>query len=343
MASGIKKWLKWEFWPYWFFYIPVYAVYLWYSLRARSMVFFSAANPLMELGGFTDYSKYNVLKNIPSAYIPKTALVQEATLEKVVECMESHQITFPIILKPDKGERGFAVAKLNNQEGVEKYLQKVKGFDLVLQAYIDLPLEFGVLYYRFPNANKGHVSSVVRKSFLSVTGDGTSTLKQLIIHSPRAQYYQELMEAKYKDILDMVPEAGKEMILEDIGNHCKGTTFLDGNALINEQLIDTFDKIAKQIPGFYFGRFDLRTATLEDLYHGKIQIIELNGVNSEPAHIYDPEMAITKAYGHLFKQWGVIFKISRQNRKKGVKYEGLLSAVRKVRKQLGVRKRFSKA
>ena len=60
----MKKLFKWEFWPTWLFYLPVYVVYLWYSLRARTIMFFSASNPGMFMGGFVDYSKYDILKNI---------------------------------------------------------------------------------------------------------------------------------------------------------------------------------------------------------------------------------------------------------------------------------------
>lgn len=303
------------------------------------MVFFSAANPLMELGGFIAYSKYNVLKNIPAEYIPQTFFVPNAQIDTIINSV--HKLGYPVIIKPDKGERGFAVEKITHDNEVKRYMQSASGFDLIVQEYADLPLEFGVLYYRFPNETKGHISSVVRKSFLTVRGDGASTLKELIHNSPRASYYSELMEVKHKEKLHTVPQNGEELMLEDIGNHCRGTTFFDGNDLINEKLIDTFDHIAQQIPGFFFGRFDLRVASVDDLYQGKIQVIELNGVNSEPAHIYDPNMSIFKAYSHLFKQWGVIYRISRQNRRKGVKYNGLIRAVKTVRKQLGVRNRFS--
>ena len=59
--------------------------------------------------------------------------------------------------------------------------------------------------------------------------------------------------------------------------------FINSNHLITPALSASFDRISKQIDGFYFGRFDLRVKTIEDLEAGNIQILELNGcVQSQP-------------------------------------------------------------
>jgi len=77
------------------------------------------------------------------------------------------------------------------------------------------------------------------------------------------------------------------VVLEPIGNHCRGTTFLNANDIIDEKLTKVFDSISNRIPGFYFGRYDLRCSSIEDLKKGKnVRIIELNGAGSEPDNIY---------------------------------------------------------
>ncbi len=334
----MKKYLKWEFWPSWLFYIPIYAMYLWFSLRARSMVFFSAANPSMFMGGFVDYSKYDVLMKIPEQVVPKAFLLEEKEdgLAKAKEIIHSGQLSYPVILKPDRGQRGFAVSKIKNDNELEGYLKKYKT-NIVLQEYANFPLEFGVLYYRYPNEERGTISSVVQKVFMEVIGDGKSTLKTLFKKDERAQYYYSFLCEYYKDDLDYVLPEGEDMILVEVGNHCKGATFMNGNHLINEQLIDTFDHISKQVDGFYFGRYDLRTATLEDLYAGNFKVVELNGANSEPAHIYD--LPLMKAYGFMFKHWKTIFKIGTMNHKKGIPYMSALKAARITRNHFKRRKK----
>jgi hypothetical protein len=48
--------------------------------------------------------------------------------------------------------------------------------------------------------------------------------------------------------------------------------------------------------------------------------MELNGANSEPAHIYDPNMPLMQAYKDLITHWKTIYKISVLNNKQGIKY-----------------------
>ena len=313
----MKKYLKWEFWPMWLFYLPVYVVYLWYSLRARSLFFFNAANPGMFMGGFVDYSKFDILRKIPTKVVPKTYLIEkDNALETIKKHLQSGDINYPFILKPDRGQRGSSVEKIKDEAELESYITRNQT-NHNLQEFISTSLEFGVLYYRLPNEERGNISSVVQKVFLKVTGDGISDLKTLFKNSDRAQYYLDMLHEIYAEQLDDVLEKDKEMILLEVGNHCRGATFFNANHLINDRLVDTFDQISKQIDGFYFGRYDLKVETIEDLYAGNFKVVELNGANSEPAHIYDPEMPLFKAYGYMFKHWNTIFRISMQNNKKG--------------------------
>ena len=78
--------------------------------------------------------------------------------------------------------------------------------------------------------------------------------------------------------MDTIIAQGEVKHLVVIGNHARGTTFLNANHLITPQLIDVFDAISKQVEGYNFGRYDIRVPSLEDLYAGRnIKILELNG------------------------------------------------------------------
>ena len=59
-----------------------------------------------------------------------------------------HRLTFPVVLKPDVGERGSGVAIVRSHEQLDAYLRAAEG-DIIIQQYID-GLEFGVFYYRYP-------------------------------------------------------------------------------------------------------------------------------------------------------------------------------------------------
>jgi hypothetical protein len=158
------------------------------------------------------------------------------------------------------------------------------------------------------------------KEMLAVTGDGKSTLQMLILKKDRAKLQWKNLREVYNKRLNEVLKEGEKLELVSIGNHCLGTKFLDASHLINEKLSETFDQISKQIEGFYFGRFDLRCASLDDLYNGNVKIMELNGCGAEPGHIYQPGYSISKALSVLFNHWRNIFIIARENTKRGFRY-----------------------
>jgi hypothetical protein len=328
------KWLKWEFWPYWFFYLPVYAYYLWLSLRARSLTFFTAANPGMDFGGFVNYAKYDILIQLPAHLRPVTVYIKEdATTDAVERTMLAHGISYPIILKPNRGERGFGVAKLNDRSALAAYLHQHKD-DLILQGYADLPEEYGILYYRLPGQPKGWISSIVQKDFLAVVGDGRLTLNELFQQQQRTTYHIDMLRRLYHSDLNTVLPAGQVKNLVEIGNHSRGTTFLNANHLISTELAALFDKTSAQLVGFTFGRYDLRTESFTALLRGEFKVVEVNGVNSEPAHIYDPSYRLLQAYRDLFRHWKILFRIAQANRRLGHKPAPFWPMVRTIRGHL---------
>lgn len=310
----------WEYWPFGIVQFPVIIYWCWLSLRARSFLFFSASNPTIVLGGMLGESKNDVLKLIPDQYKPKTILVTATkTLDEVKTLLREHNFSFPVIFKPDLGERGFMVKKISSEQQIEIYINTLKK-DFLIQEFLDMPVELGVFYTRMPDESEGFVTSVVIKDMLNVTGDGKSTLQELILDKPRAKLQWEKLRIAHADKLNAVIPHKETITINSIGNHSLGTTFLNGEHLINERLHKTFDHISKQIDGFYFGRYDLRCASIEDLYAGNIKIMELNGCGAEPAHIYHPGFSLWKAIGILFTHWRNTYRISIQNHKKGAEF-----------------------
>lgn len=268
-------------------------------------------------------SKYEVLQLVPEPLKPKTILIKvPATVTRVTEVMLEAGLTFPFILKPDLGERGWMVRRIKNELDIEGYLKEIK-IDFIMQELVDLPLEFGVYYVRFPSQQQGFVNSITGKEFLSVTGDGKKPLQELILEKDRAKIQWNTLRIMYADRLSEIIPSGKKIELVSIGNHCLGTTFLNFNHLINDKLTASFDAISKQINGFYFGRYDLRCDTLQDMENGKIKIMELNGCGAEPAHVYHPGSSLVKAIGVLITHWRNLYRVSKENHERGVPYLSL--------------------
>ncbi len=323
--NTLKFWIikktNFEFWPYWFAYIPVYFYYIYLSIRSKSLTFFTVANPGIYLGGFVGESKKNILQKINPAYLPPTVYCKhEWSQEQIAQLVLEKNIQYPFIAKPDVGERGSNVEKINNQAQLNQYISSITE-DFIIQSFIDFECELGIMYYHYPDGTKSGINSVVIKEYLTIVGDGVQTIAQLIKNHLRAQGRLDYLLAKFSQRLNEILPANEKLLLEPIGNHIRGTKFLNGNHLINEKLVQVFDNIAKPIEGFYIGRFDLKVKSIADLYEGKnIQIMELNGVSSEPAHIYDPSTFIVKAYNALFTHYKLIYIIAKQNIKRGHTY-----------------------
>jgi hypothetical protein len=317
----ITKILHFEFWPYWLFYFPMYFYGIYLALKSRSAMYFSTANPGMKCSGVVGESKYKVLQSLPAAYTPKTLLIPSSIpYSSILKMISDYGFSYPFVVKPDVGERGAHVEVIRNESYLKAYL-KGKSFDLNIQEYLDHPLEFGILYHRLPEEKSGHITSMVQKGFLYVTGDGQQTLHHLMKKEIRISNRIPYFEDKFRDQLDHVLLMNEKMYLEPIGNHCRGTTFYDACNLINDQLVKLFDEIALQVEGYYYGRFDVKVASTADLYRGEnMKIIELNGVSSEVAHIYDPDYNLIRAYGDVFRHMKYIYEIAKLNHEKGVEY-----------------------
>ncbi len=315
------KVFSWEYWPMWLVYFPVSFYYIYLSIKARSLFFFSASNPSIETGGMFFESKWSIFKLMPQEFYPSTILInEEDTVKVILEKMKAANIEFPVIAKPDRGERGWCVKKIVCVNELTDYKNAMR-VDFLIQAYVSYPLEFSIFYFRNPNSETGALTSVTLKKLLTVTGDGYSTVDELIQQNDRSfLQYGKLKENKQID-LDRILEIDEQEVLVPYGNHVLGAMFLNYNRIIDEELIATFDSISKQIPGFYFGRFDLRCTSIEDLKKGKnIAILELNGAGAEPAHIYTPGFSFFKAQLVIASHYRMMYQAAFENRKAGVPF-----------------------
>ncbi len=317
------RWTSWEYYPAYIANIPVVLFWLYFSLKARSLFFFSAANPAIETGGVLGESKIKIIDQIPSPYKPTTIFVPKSTsFEEILQWVNDSKLNFPLIAKPNVGERGLLVEKITSKEDLQRYHQE-NALDFLIQEFVDYPLEAAILHYRYPHQSQGIISSVCIKEFLSIEGDGRATILELMEKKPRARFQIKRLSPilSANGLLNSIPSKGEKIELSAIGNHCKGAKFMNGNTLIDEDMRKVFDQISLQLEGIYFCRYDLKYESMEDLKQGKnFKILEINGVAAEPAHIYDPNYSVLQAYKDLFQQWKVIYEISYYQHRNGVKY-----------------------
>jgi membrane protein DedA with SNARE-associated domain len=307
IARRWRSW-RWEFWPPWLSYLPLIPYLLYLGVKHRSLTVFTAANPGIPSGGFVGESKSAIL-----ARLPRTPAFQVVRPGGSIEVEE-----FPVVLKPDVGERGTGVVIARSEDDVRRYLDGATQ-DTIVQQYVG-GLEFGVFYYRRPGESMGRILSITEKRFPEVVGDGRRTLRDLVLADRRAS---AIARVYLKRDADRVPVAGERVRLVEIGSHCRGAIFLDGGRYETPALRVSVDEVAQSHLGFYFGRFDLRTPSVDDFRAGRLQVLELNGVSAEATHIYDPSVSVCEAYRVLFRQWRLAFEIGAANCAAGVRPMGI--------------------
>lgn len=295
-------------------------------------MYFSNVNPSMKYSGVMGDSKNKVLSLIPAGFIPKSVFLPEhPNLQQSTCLIQKKGMEYPFVVKPDVGERGKGVEIIRNESEFAAYLRG-KEMDLIVQEYVELGYEFGVMYHRLPGEEQGKITSVTMKGFLTVEGDGHHTLSELLGKEIRVNSRLDYLENKFTCRWNKVVPENEKVLIEPIGNHSRGTKFLNANHLINDDLHGLFNSIADKIEGFYYGRFDLKVPDIESLYTGeKMKILELNGVSSEVAHIYDPDYSIAKAYRDTAIHMKYIYEISRRNKKLGYKFDSLAEFLKDLR------------
>lgn len=312
------KIFRFEFWPWKVFYAPLLPYYLFLSAKCRSLTFPALVNTCLQNGGFFEENKKEILTQIPEAYLPKSLYIERDTdFPTINSRMEKLDLAFPVVAKPLDEQRGKNVEIISDEAELLKYYLKVsKAF--VIQEFVPFPIELAILYSRLPNERKGMVSSVTIKEFLSVIGDGKQTIEKLLKANYRAVLIWEELLVNSKIDFQRIPSFGETVIVEKIGNHCRGTIFRNATEIDKAKTAAAIDKIMADFEGFNYGRFDMKVKSIEDLYAAKnIKILELNGVNADAAHIFDPNYGLIQAFKDVTWHWKRLSEIAIFNQNQG--------------------------
>ncbi len=318
MTSFIYKFTRYEYWPWWLFYLPMLPYYIYQAARTGSLTYPTSVNPSIYGGGFYGEKKTDILQHLSPEYLPATFLVKKgSTFPQISSLISENGVKFPFIVKPNVGERGTDVEKITSEEQLRNYVERIKE-DYLIQEFVDYPIELAVLYSRLPSKTTGEVSSITVKEFLSVIGDGITTIEQLVLKNPRAIFQLNVLRKRMGSELQTVLPKNELRLLEPIGNHCRGTKFLNGNHLITTEINAVFDKISAVYPNFFYGRYDIKVTSLQNFQLGKgIKIMELNGISADPGHVYDPEYKLINAYKDLSWHWKRLADIHLENKQQG--------------------------
>ena len=325
-----------EFWPLWLIYLPVFLQWLLLSLRYRSFSLPLIANPAVPLSGMVGVAKSSVFDAagnearqwiLPWYVYEVSGEALEVQTQKVLAALSNYKLSLPIVGKPEIGCRGVGVKLLKNEEELANYLANIPtGGSIQFQKLSQWDAEAGVFYIRYPGSSSGEVTSVTLKYTPYVVGDGHSTLSELIEADPRAGVLQHLYNERHQQNWHTVIAAGEPFRLIFAASHSRGAVFRDGKELITAKLSQSLDKIFNDIPGYYYGRLDIKFQDVENLKDGRnYDILEINGASSESINIWDRNASFFSAIRTLLQQYHTLFKIGNENRQRGYKTPGLFA------------------
>ena len=264
---------------------PQFYLFMWYSLRNRSITFFTMANPKLEGGGMFGESKLEIHEILHPDFTPKT-IPYDNSVKDIQEILIQNELKFPLILKPDTGTNGKGVYKADNIEQLLFLMKNIKNQNLIIQEFIQLEREFSIMYYCFPETNKTIAYSIIEKKYPVIIGDGQSTIRNLIENLHNDRLRMNFLNKKFKERWNEIPAKGEKIIVDYIGNYLSGATFELCEVNIPASLGNTIHRAITQTGDIYFGRLDVKANTIPELINGDFQIIEINGAKAEPLEIY---------------------------------------------------------
>jgi len=314
----LHKVFNYEYWPWYMWHGLALPMHIYNAFKCKTAVYFTVLNPAMGVsGGFFGDSKLNIGKIIPSPYRLKEIMLDG--YENIEQQLANNGLKFPVVFKPDAGERGIGVVIITSNQEIKPYFNQFGdgGYGIIAQEYCKSLNEYGIFVIKHPK--KGwFISGITGKISMHIVGDGKSSLGLLLSKKCRYKMQIPRLQEEQKFDLNKVYTEGEVVVIEKVLNHRLGTQFTNETSHLDTYFYDAFATIVKDFEGFNYGRFDIKAESIEQIKLGNFKVIELNGVASEPTIIYDQKRT------GFFRTVGIFYKhlywqglIARQQLKNG--------------------------
>jgi membrane protein DedA with SNARE-associated domain len=311
LDSRLFRITHWEFWPTWLFYLPVVGYNFYCAYRFRSWKAFLFANGCFPFGGMVGERKTDVLDKLPtdSRHRVPYFLVDPEHPQDWQKALETNGMKGPYVLKPNSGERGRALLRVEDHDALQEHLKRIRE-PVLIQPLLTLPFEFGISFHRDPASGAVHTDGLCGKVFPRLVGDGKSDTLTLLTQDPLMRGRCHTLVPEDDPIWEELLADGEVRPLVQWGNHCRGTVFYDASHLLTETIETAVSAVVNQIPGLHIGRLDVRCPSLRQFReNGDFLILEINGTTSEPAFAYDRRFSLRQVYRIFFDHWRRVWEI----------------------------------
>ena len=319
---------RYEFWDPRLFNLPFYVYLALQTIKAglHPKALFKADFALEN--GDLRASKYAIQQTLGMEKFPPTLFLGHAeTLEikkrKVLRFAREHG--FPLMAKPDVGERGMAVKLIADESMLDRLLPLISP-DYLIQPLVKLPLEYGLFYVRYQHLPM--IIGINGKLFPHVMGNGRDSILEMIQKNPHySRHWRGFIKGQD---LEKVPAEGDYVRLSQIGSHTMGCIFTDETHLITPTLEKAVFKILDDVAGFNYGRLDVRTDSVTAFQEGHFKLIEVNGISSLPTEMFDPKYSLVDAYRIFFNVADWLVKIAHEHRHRKMETPSLLRLMKQI-------------
>lgn len=319
----LYKITHWETWHYVVKYIPLSPVWIWYCIRSGNPWFFTSSNPTLTFGGFEGEGKKEMYEQLPPGTYPRTIYINPSlSMPEVEERLGANNFDYPFIVKPDIGMMGFMVRKISNRGQLMQYHSTMPK-QYIVQTLVDYPLEVAIFYYRLPHEKKGTISGMLKKEPAYVIGDGRRNLLQLMEENRNIRYKLEDIKKRNQQQLDHVLPEGERFNLSLASNRSQGGLVEGIDHEIDDDLQTQMDSWSNYSGKFFYGRYDIKCASVESLKKGKdFYILEFNGAGAGIQHVTANNYSLFQAQAIILHHWKMMFTIAKLNRRNGVQHWG---------------------
>ncbi|RYF91845.1 MAG: hypothetical protein EOO03_00325 [Chitinophagaceae bacterium] len=324
---------NWETWHHHVKYIPLAPVWAWYCIRSGTPWFFTASNPTLTFGGFEGEGKQEMYEQLPPGTYPHSIYIKPGIeMQQLKEQIAAAGFSYPFIAKPDVGMMGFMVRRIQNDEQLAAYHGAMPD-QYIIQTLVEYPVEVAAFYYRMPNEKKGTLSGLLQKQPAFVVGDGISTLEDLINANEQVRHKVDDILGRHKAQLKKVISKGEVFPLSVSSNRSQAGIVQGVDHLITEELNNRLDEWSHYSGKLYYGRYDIKCASVASLQQGKdFYILEFNGAGAGIQHITGNNYSLFTAWKIILKHWKMLYLISRENAHNGVAYWGVRDGAAHLKK-----------